>query len=671
MTLKAVFYLRAVWAVWACVVTLVTPSWAQPVNHESRNRMVDQLSASSTLIIRGRVEGSESRAHDGAIYTYATVAVDEVLKGPAGIRQVVVKTLGGATASLVLHIAAAPHLMAGDEAVMFLAPRASDGSLYPVGQTAGIWPVRIDLTGRGLQVGRGDFAGALDDAFRARVAMSPATFAPYTLTPREWPPVSQPLYTLLPSTSGGPPRWHRADDGQAVVVNFQTGASTAAIDGALALWNTAGSTLTLTRGGDGPSPVDRRCAAFTGSGTIELTWDGPCDEISPTDTTTVGIGGGYFTPGRLKTVGTTTFEDFVQGVAILNPNRPFATSSACTITAVAHLLGHAVGLGDSEVPEAVMFPSLRQTCSSDIPSLAPDDVTGIRAIYAPIASGATPPDAPTAMTSSTLLNVVTLGWTPAATGGAAQYFKLEAASTPGGPSLLNPPITTTARSLVVPGVPENTYYVRVRASNPWGDSAVSPETEVVVGPCQIPSAPRDFTATVDGLSVGFTWSPPASGLVQSYRLSAGFAAGQSDAAVLDNLTTTSFRTDAPAGAYYVRVAAVNVCGVGPTAAETLVQLRSCTAAPGAPANVRSTSSGGAVTVSWDAPATGERPSRYRIIAGVSPADLTLLGPGIFTSDSRPMLGATADAATYYVQVFSTNACGESAPSAVTAVTVNP
>jgi predicted phage tail protein len=267
--------------------------------------------------------------------------------------------------------------------------------------------------------------------------------------------------------------------------------------------------------------------------------------------------------------------------------------------------------------------------------------------------------------------VVTLGWTPAATGGVAQSFKLEAALTPGGANLLNPPVTTTARSLVVQGVPENTYFVRVRASNPWGDSGLSPETRVVVGPCQVPSVPVGFTATVDGLNVGFTWSAPASGLVQSYRLTAGFASGQSDAAILDGLTATSFSTGAPAGTYYVRLAAVNVCGAGPATPETMVQLRSCTAAPNAPTNVRATAVGNVVTLGWDAPATGDRPSRYRIRAGLSAGDLSLLGYGVLTSDSRPGLTTTAGPATYYVQVISTNACGDSAPSPTTTVTVRP
>jgi hypothetical protein len=76
-------------------------------------------------------------------------------------------------------------------------------------------------------------------------------------------------------------------------------------------------------------------------------------------------------------------------------------------------------------------------------------------------------------------------------------------------------------------------------------------------------------------------------------------------------------------------------------------------------------------LTWEAPATGERPSRYLIRAGLSPSDLSLLGSGVLTGDSRPSLTASAGPGTYYVQIVSTNLCGDSAPSATTAITVTP
>lgn len=69
------------------------------------------------------------------------------------------------------------------------------------------------------------------------------------------------------------------------------------------------------------------------------------------------------------------------------------------------------------------------------------------------------------------------------------------------------------------------------------------------------------------------WSGPANGgPATAYRIEAGSAAGAANLAVLDRASTaTSFSTPAPRGTYFVRVRALNACGVSvPTEDATVV-----------------------------------------------------------------------------------------------------
>jgi hypothetical protein len=429
----------------------------------------------------------------------------------------------------------------------------------------------------------------------------------------------------------------------------------AALDNAAGAWTGVNTRLELERGFSGSAVCPARTFSYPGRTT--LYWNDPCGEIDDGDPTTFGVGGGFFTPGFKKTINGVTFNGFVQGLAILNNVGPHLASAACFESALTHVLGHTVGLGHSNDGGAVMFQTLRTGCPT---GLGNDDMAGLRAIYPEVASGGFPPDAPTALTHSVTLDTVTLSWTPASTGGPAQTYILEAGSGPGRADIatlvLNGPATTT----VVGAVPPGQYHVRVRARNVLGTSGPSPDRVVTVGPCQSPGVPTGLAYTAADNLVTLTWAAPATGVTQGYWLFAGFGPGQSNALVMPLGPTPRFSGEAPFGTYYVRVAARNSCATGPSTADLLVSVQPCTAPPNPPTALSFTVNGPLVTLSWNRPATGNLPSRYRILAGNTPGVANLLD--FETTGNGTSFSAAAPPGEYYVRVRSQNNCGVSANS---------
>jgi predicted phage tail protein len=124
------------------------------------------------------------------------------------------------------------------------------------------------------------------------------------------------------------------------------------------------------------------------------------------------------------------------------------------------------------------------------------------------------------------------------------------------------------------------------------------------------------------------------------------------------VTPTAFAATAPFGTYFVRVQATNVCGAGAPSNELTLVVQPCTAAPAGPTNLRFTQSGAQVTLLWDAPAAGARPSSYVLVVGSAPGAGNLLVTN--TGSMTPAFSAIAPSGTYYVRVLSANACGQSA-----------
>ena len=325
----------------ACVLALTVSVPSRPAAQATRPQLLDLADASS-LVVTGRVKSVDVRADAGAIYTYATVSVSEVLKGELGETSVVVKVLGGTLGNVGLFIADQASFASDERVLLFLNSRPRDGTLYTVGLSRGKWQVLPDLqTGAPAALNGGERV-FIDSGFRSIVAASAQQVEPFIAVPLELAVVA-PAFAFIPASEGGPARWHEADDGVHIPVDYQTipgglpGGGGSALEAAVEGWNGVGTRLRLDWGqtGNAVCPAQN----FTGNGRIALYWNDPCGEIGDGDAATFGVGGGFFTPGFQKTINGVTFNAFLQGLAILNNTGPHLSAAACLRDAVTHVLG--------------------------------------------------------------------------------------------------------------------------------------------------------------------------------------------------------------------------------------------------------------------------------------------------------------------------------------------
>jgi glucose/arabinose dehydrogenase/PKD repeat protein len=274
----------------------------------------------------------------------------------------------------------------------------------------------------------------------------------------------------------------------------------------------------------------------------------------------------------------------------------------------------------------------------------------------------TPPDGrPRALASAVSRTAVTLTWAPPL--GSAQPvtgYLLEAGLSPG-TTLVSIPVGNALTFSTA--APSGLYYVRVRALTSGGQSPPSDEIAVATGDAAAPLAPLGLLATVHGTDVGFQWREnPLGPEVAGHLLQAGTGPGLSNLGVLPlPAGVTTFATAAPSGIYYVRVLAVNAAGGSPASNEATVTLGPglCTR-PEVPSGLTAVPQAGAVSLRWDAPASGAIPTGYRLEAG------TWLGAANITTLALPVtttLGGPVPSGPYFVRLAATNACGSSAVTA--------
>lgn len=620
------------------------------------------------LVLRGRISATRAQwDQTRTLHTYVTLDVREVVVGSGVPARVVLKQLGGRLGDIGLWIADQATLNAGDDVLLDLEVSSRDGTLHTRRLGQGAWQVATDATtGVPEAVGatRGPLATRVADLSATRLASPDFVAVPPEFTSA---PIA-PSFAYLPTTGGYPARWHQVDDGTPVFVDHPSAlpggwpGATGDVGDAIGLWRATGMDLDLRDGG--ASLAAGQCPfTYTGNGRIAVAYNDPCGYV-----TDWSVGGGYYTTADLRTVNGQTFQKFVQGGVVLNEAGPQTSSAGCFQDALTHGLGHALGLGHTSASGAIMQAGPPASCPANGSGLNADDAQGITTIYQGIPAAVAPPDPPTAITATASLSTVTIGWTPASTGGAVQKYLIDAGTIPGvynlGSLVFNAPTTST----VVGGVPPGTYYLRARAQNLLGTSGPSAETSVTVGACVPPGPPASFTASSNDTSVLLQWTPPASGVAQGYLLTAGTAPGLANLASIPlPATPTAFGAAVPYGNYYVRVHATNVCGASAPSSEQLLAVTPCTSAPLAPSGLTSSVNAGVVLLQWTAPAIGAAPTGYTLRVGSVPGGSDIL---VYpTGSAATALAAPAPRGTYYVRVVATNVCGVSAESNAIVVTV--
>lgn len=178
-----------------------------------------------------------------------------------------------------------------------------------------------------------------------------------------------------------------------------------------------------------------------------------------------------------------------------------------------------------------------------------------------------------------------------------------------------------------------------------------------------PDPPTSFTATAEGLSVTFSWTPALTGSAPGYfAVEIGTAVGTTS---LPSPSVpwpgTRATQPMPAGTYYARVRAVNGAGTSAPSAEATVVVTEPSPIPGPPGNFFAQATGRTIAFSWTASVAGAAATSYTLEAGSGPglANLARLDTG---SPASSFTVPNVPPGTYWVRVRGTNAAGTGAPS---------
>jgi hypothetical protein len=179
---------------------------------------------------------------------------------------------------------------------------------------------------------------------------------------------------------------------------------------------------------------------------------------------------------------------------------------------------------------------------------------------------------------------LTLTWQAPGGACAPTQYVIEAGSSAGLSNLASLPTGTSSTTFATGGVPNGTYFVRVRSSNASGTSGPSNEVSFTIGATACtgaPGAPVNMTASAGGSTVSLAWSAPSAACgLTSYYIEAGSVPGLRDLAAFSTGNTASAFSTGPVGngSFYLRVRAENAIGRGAASNEVALTVGPASAA---------------------------------------------------------------------------------------------
>lgn len=390
----------------------------------------EAVAARADLIVEGtvvRVESGLDREND-TVATYITLDVATVHRGPASLRQVILREPGGTFDGVVNVLDAVPVYQVGEQVVAFL-ERTPDGALRTAGMFFGKYVLSDDgrtatrdLDGRGRILGRS--AGAMEEISSADLESLAATRRPVLRRARPgavrtWSAEPKGMDRILwdrdsgdgivglrsdlagpgisrfvTLSSGSPTRWYQVDDGDALTIDVQPGgnplgsdaAAVLQMERAMAAWTDVPESRLAMQLGNGnanftsthfTSPAD---TFFPGTNII--LFDDPYNDISdPNNCSGVLAIGGYWRSGSTgaEVNGVTYNRALSMYVIFSNDFQCFLGNPENLAEVATHELGHSIGLGHSGVADAVMRSSAYG--GSRGPRLGDDDMDAVHCVY--------------------------------------------------------------------------------------------------------------------------------------------------------------------------------------------------------------------------------------------------------------------------------------------------
>jgi hypothetical protein len=255
-------------------------------------------------------------------------------------------------------------------------------------------------------------------------------------------------------------------------------------------------------------------------------------------------------------------------------------------------------------------------------------------------------------------NLVTLRWTPPATGPTPTSYVMEGGVAPGQTLAAIP--TGSANPVFTFAAPNGAFHLRVRTIAGAQTSAVSNEIRVFVNQPVAPSAPANLLGLVNGAAVALSWRPTFSGgAANTFILD---VSGTLSASLPLGLTETFNFNGVPGGTYTFTVRAAN--GSGSSAASNPVTLNFpsvCSGVPAPPASFLAYNVGNTLNLMWEPPASGAAATSYVLnVTGSFNGALPFATRGLSTP---------VPPGSYTFSVSAMNACGASASTTTQTVVV--